>query len=333
MATNKNAFIRYKILDECFSNPYRKYFIDDLIKVCSEKLSDYVGQITTVSRRQLIDDMNFMKSSAGYEAPIETYREQRKGYYRYSDLDFSILKKPLTIHEVDELKQALLVLGRMKNMDRFGWVEDLQTKLQYGLDEEKGIPQVIDFEDNINLKGLEYLGELYKLINLKHVVSINYMPFNFENSVNYIISPYYLKQYNGRWFLLGWNYEEEYLQTIALDRIVSIEVDQKNLFIENKVDFFEYFDDIIGVTNYLDQHLQSVVIKLSPQVVPYIKTKPVHESQVVTSDNILKLKVKLNYELETLILSFGEKMTVIEPIELRDKILKRIHDSFNQYNL
>ena len=34
MATNKNALIRYKVLDNCFKNVGRKYFINDLISEC-----------------------------------------------------------------------------------------------------------------------------------------------------------------------------------------------------------------------------------------------------------------------------------------------------------
>lgn len=40
MPTNKHAIIRYQALDKCFSNRYRKYYIDDLIKVCNKALEE-----------------------------------------------------------------------------------------------------------------------------------------------------------------------------------------------------------------------------------------------------------------------------------------------------
>ena len=58
MAVNKNAIIRYKTLDECFSNKYKKFTVNDLVLACNEKLSDYYGVDTTVSRRQIYDDIN-----------------------------------------------------------------------------------------------------------------------------------------------------------------------------------------------------------------------------------------------------------------------------------
>ncbi|MFC0343802.1 helix-turn-helix domain-containing protein [Epilithonimonas hispanica] len=41
-----------------------------------------------------------MKSEAGYDAPIESYKDGRKVYYRYSDPEFSILKTPLNPAEL-----------------------------------------------------------------------------------------------------------------------------------------------------------------------------------------------------------------------------------------
>lgn len=43
MATNKHATIRYNILDQCFSNSGRRYFIDDLVEACNKALYDYFG--------------------------------------------------------------------------------------------------------------------------------------------------------------------------------------------------------------------------------------------------------------------------------------------------
>ena len=105
MATNKNAVLRYKILDSCFSNFYKKYFIDDLIKICSEKLSDHFGYEVSVSRRTILDDIKFMKSLAGYDAPILSVQDGKKVYYQYEDHDFSILKKPLSTKEIENLKK------------------------------------------------------------------------------------------------------------------------------------------------------------------------------------------------------------------------------------
>jgi hypothetical protein len=43
MPTNKNALLRYQILDRCFSNRHRKYTIEDLVDAVNEALYDMYG--------------------------------------------------------------------------------------------------------------------------------------------------------------------------------------------------------------------------------------------------------------------------------------------------
>lgn len=322
MAQNKNAVIRYKALDKCFSNSYKKFYIQDLIDYCSVILTEHFAQETTVSRRQIFDDMDFMKSDAGFEAPIESYKEGRKAYYRYTEKDFSILKKPLNPSELNTLNEALETLSRMNSLPGFDWVNSLQTKLKSGLDLDKNSRQIISFEENEFLKGLGFLNVLYQYISQNQSVEINYKSFKSDAESYFTISPYYLKQYNNRWFLFGWNHQFGNIQNLALDRIISIE-NSKEAFINNEIDFNEYFEDIIGVSNNMEENAVKISIILSENILPYIISKPIHGSQKI-SGNILNLELKLNYELESLILSFGENMQVLEPFVLVEKIKERI---------
>ncbi|MDQ0478155.1 YafY family protein [Chryseobacterium sp. MDT2-18] len=323
MATNKNAQLRYKALDKCFSNPYKKFFIDDLIAYCSQVLSEHYLEETTVSRRQILMDLGFMKSLAGYEAPIESYKDGRKTYYRYSEKDFSILKKPLNPSELNTLNEALETLSRMNSLPGFDWVNSLQTKLKSGLDLDKNNRQIISFEENEFLKGLGFLNVLYQYISQNQSAEITYKSFKSDAESQFTISPYYLKQYNNRWFLFGWNHQFGNIQNLALDRIINIE-NSNETFINNEIDFNDYFEDIIGVSNNLEENAVKISIKLSDNIIPYIISKPIHGSQKI-SGNILNLELKLNYELESLILSFGENIQVLEPFLLVEKIKERIN--------
>ena len=60
MATNKNALIRYKVLDKCFRNPGKRYFIGDLIEECNNVLFDIDPNCSGISRRQIFQDLTFM---------------------------------------------------------------------------------------------------------------------------------------------------------------------------------------------------------------------------------------------------------------------------------
>jgi hypothetical protein len=61
MSINKNAYIRYQILDKCFSNKYRIYFTDDLPEKVNKELEYHNGEDSQIKRRQLF---KFMESDS-----------------------------------------------------------------------------------------------------------------------------------------------------------------------------------------------------------------------------------------------------------------------------
>ncbi len=331
MATNKHALMRYKFLDKCFSNKWKKYFIEDLIEYCTVELTAYVGSATKVSRRQLLDDITFMRSEAGYKAPILSMKEGKRVYYCYESADFSILKQPLNGSEQEQIQQVLETLGRIKGVPQLEWLNSVQAKLSSGLKLDQQQKPVISFEENEFLKGLEYLEPLYQFIIHKRVLAITYQGFRQFEPVVYIIHPYYLKQYNNRWFLFGFNEDTGHMQNLALDRIQEIEQLNSLPYKESFIDFDDYFYDIIGVTNSVDQKIERVVLKFNVNRIPYVLSKPIHGSQRY-KNGLIYLELKINRELESCILSFGNDIEVIEPIYLRnqiDTIVKEIYQTYN----
>jgi len=329
MSTNKHAQIRYNALDKCLANKFKKYFIEDLIKQCSLKLTEYNGTEMEISRRQIFEDIRFMESEAGYNAPIEKYKDGKRVYYRYSDFDFSILKKVISPHDEAQLKTALQTLNHINKLPGFEWLHEVNTKLVAGLNLQHSTSEVMHFESNEFLRGIEYLSSLYQYIIHQQTLTVKYKSFKAKKADSVVISPYYLKQYNNRWFLFGWNHEINLLQNLAIDRIESINT-HKTFYHNSSINFAEYFDDVIGVSNNLDAPVENVEIILSDAIIPYIQSKPLHGSQIIRK-NILTLKVKLNYEIESLILSYAENMTVLKPATLRNKLWERLKKQTNNY--
>lgn len=321
MATNKHAIIRYKILDECFSNKYARYYVNDLIDTCSEKLSAYTGKAETVSLRTIMSDMKFMKSEAGYRAPLQSIRNGKRVYYQYDPIDFSILNQPLTEHEAVQIRQTLETLSRVKGMPRFEWVNAVQTKLSSGLELDHPHKPIIAFQENEYLKGLEFLEPLYQHILHKTALHIRYQSFNNSQPFDYSIHPWYLKQFSNRWFLFGKNDRKGFLQNIALDRIVDIKTAPEIAYHPTDIDFDEYFEDIVGVTHPSDATVYDIVLRFTEERLPYILSKPMHGSQRF-KDGLVHLQLKINRELKTLIHSFGADVEVLQPEKLRAAVVE-----------
>jgi len=327
MSINKNALIRYQVLDRCFSNSGRMFFLDDLLEECNKALMGFDPYSEGIQRRQLFDDIRFMESEAGWSIPLSRYRYGRKVYYRYDDLSFSINNQPLNESEAEQIKSALQIFSRFSGTPQFEWVNEMIPMLEskFGLIERKS--EIISFESNIDLKGLHFLTPLFNAIVNERVLLVKYKDFKSSEPYKITFHPYYLKQYNNRWFVFGLNSDNQVPNwNLALDRIESLsETDQK--YKQTVIDWEDYFFDLIGVTRPSGIELKEIVLKFSLEVAPYVITKPIHPSQKQNNEPTgLEVKIKIipNYELERLILSFGEHVKVISPEDFKERISQRI---------
>jgi predicted DNA-binding transcriptional regulator YafY len=335
MATNKNAIIRYQTLDKCFRNPGRRFYIEDLIEACNNALFDYSDYSNGIKRRQVLEDIKFMESEHGWNVPLLRVRDGHRVYFRYEDLNFSINNQPLNQAEEQQLKEAILTLSRFKGMPQFEWIDELTARLDSGLDLSHHQEKIIDFEQNRYLKGLEFISPLYNAATYKKAIEVNYQSFKQDQPHVIVLHPYFLKQFNNRWYIFGQNDTDKYIINLALDRIISI-TDSSIQFVKNvEIDFSEYFEDFVGVSLGNDGQLEHVALEVANQLLPYIETKPLHGSQKIKNRGefftLVTLDIIPNYEFESLILSFGEGICILEPMSLREKLKNRIHSLNNKY--
>lgn len=334
MSTNKNALLRYQVLDRCFRNSGRKFFWQDLLDEINKALVEYNGPESKIKRRQLFDDIKFMESDQGFSIPLKRHKDGKKVYYRYDDKDFSISKQPLNEEEKTQIKAAISVLSRFSGAPQFESVQEMIPFLQdrLGL---KGTPkEVISLESNIDLKGLHYFATLYDAIVKEQVLDVHYRDFKSEEPFSIKFHPYYLKQYNSRWFVFGLN-EELNISTwnLALDRIENVS-HLRASYRQCEIDWYDYFYEIIGVTKMPGEEVQEIVLEFSEVSAPYVKTKPIHPTQKTEKKDgklIVRIKVIPNYELESQILSFGENVKVLAPSDLKKRIETKLSVSLNNY--
>ena len=335
MATNKHAVIRYQTLDKCFRNPGRRYYINDLIEACSKSIYEFTGNDIGIKRRQVLDDIKFMESPQGWNIPLERKRDGHRIYFKYQDKNFSINKQPLNETEENQLKEALLTLSRFKGMPQFEWVDEISARLNSGLGLSHHADKIIEFDQNNYLKGLEHITPIYNSILYKHAINIVYQSFNQDAPQSLAFHPYFLKQYNNRWYVFGKNDTSHFIMNLALDRIITIQECKKKYILNKTIDFNEYFEDIVGVTLTNEGKVQNIILQINNVLFPYIQTKPIHGSQKLkkqgSTHTLITLDLIPNYELESLLLSYGEGMEVLHPKSLRDKIKHRIELIYSNY--
>ena len=335
MSTTKNAMIRYKVLDSCFRNIGRRYFINDLINECGKALLAVNEDSSGIGRTQLYKDIRFMESPQGWNVELRKGTENKKAFYRYEDPNFSINNSPLTELQVSQLEMTIDLLKQFKGLPQFEWIEDLFDKLLNGLP-KKNTFGFIEFDNNQYLTGINYLGDLYSAILYKKVLGVKYKPFDADESYEVVLHPYFLKQYNNRWFLFGFNQLNNlYSWNLALDRIQSVK-ELENAYVESDINWETYFEDLIGVTKPLDAEKEEVILHVYGNTANYIITKPLHESQkkprkVNETVTEIRIEVVLNRELENVLMSYANNLEVIKPLILRDRIRERLVKAYKYY--
>lgn len=335
MAINKLALIRYRTIDKCLRNRYRKWTLEDLIQKVSEALYDYEGIESGVSKRTIQADIQLMRSDKlGYNAPIIV---QDRKYYVYEDPNFSINYTKITDTDLDKMSEIVSVLRQMNGFDYFDDMTDIIARLENSLRKTTDKSEnYIQLEGNVLVKGIQHITPLYQTIRKKVPLLITYRSFKAKDARALVYHPYLLKEYRNRWFLICKPQKGATLITLALDRIIDfMEMNPKDFVPYTGVGFDRYFEDTIGVTKDIKSRAQKVILWVNKYNVPYVLTKPIHHSQQVIKEEeggtIIRLDVTLNFELERELLGFGECIKVLGPKRLQQTIAKRLKQAAGSY--
>jgi len=335
MAQNKNALIRYKTIDKCLQNSYRKWTLENLIEACSDALYEYEGKDVKVSKRTVQLDIQLMRSDKlGYNAPIVVYE---KKFYKYDDPNYSITDIPLTENDMNVLSETVEMLKQFKDFSLFSELGGIIQRLEDKVYTEKtNSTSIIHLDKNENLKGLEYLDVLYQAILKKICLTIEYQSFKARESTPLTFHPFILKEFNNRWFVIGRKKKNTPVLTLALDRIQKIDYDLKTNYLNEKFDGDNYYKNTFGVTVLPEEHLKEIILKIDRNNAPYVLTKPFHASQKLLEQQkngsiMIQLNLHLNFEIERLILGFGEAIEVVKPRVLRNRIKRKLRRAWQAY--
>jgi predicted DNA-binding transcriptional regulator YafY len=328
MPANRLALIRYKTIDNCLRNRYRRWTLYDLVEACSDALYEFEGKLEGVSVRTVqLDIQNMRSEKLGYNAPIIVV--DRK-YYTYEDQEYSITNMPLTPNDIQTLSQITHTLKQFQGFSQFSDMDEVLKRIEnkvFAINNDS--KTIIDFEKNNELKGIDHLNNIYIAIKEKKTLKIVYQTFNSQKPLVIYLSPYLLKEYRNRWFVFGKQKSLEKVYPLALDRMLRIRFVDEVTYVENtSFNSEEYFKDIIGVTRFDELEKEKVVFWVEKKHSPYVITKPLHYSQKIVKvqkdGTLFSIEVIPNFEMERELIGFGEYLKVIEPDSLREKFYNRI---------
>ncbi len=339
MPKNKNAVIRYKLLDDALSDRHHNYSMNEITDRVNRQLES-LGYLP-VTKRCLEKDLEFLQGEL-FNAPVDHVRINGKACVKYKYSSYSLFTHELTKEEMSILYEVLNTVGQFEGLPNFDWLDSLRQ--QYSLNRHK---RILSFSSNPRLKNVNMMAELYECISNNSVINRTYQRFQDTEPETYLLHPYLLKQYNNRWYVVGLRPDVNKIYTLPLDRIEKLETKKEEKYIKYDGDIEERFKNTIGITVYDDAEPKEIIFWISNDTAPYIITKPIHNSQtelkveestqyynaykLPTNGKIFKLHCTLNYELQQELIRNFHNIIVLEPIDLRKEIIEKVNQMQKNY--
>lgn len=336
MPTNKNALIRYRVINRLLTGTNKDRVVSKkkLIEACENALD-----IAPISIRAIDGDIYSMRNDnhLGYYAPIE-YSRRRQGYY-YAVQGYSIDNIPLNADEIKALVFAATTLEQFRDVSIFNEFSGAVQKIVDAVNvrrmqKDSSIYHFIEFEKMPSYKGSEHLPLLILALQERCVVKFNYQTYQYEQLKHHTVHPVLLKEFHNRWYLIGFCEKVQKILTYGLDRISEIETDKSIPFKEFDFDPLLHYRNTFGIM--VQNEPVKIVLRFKRKQGLYILSQPVHSSQEVLGETNehtdIGLTMDINYELLSLILSWGPEVEVLEPLTLRNEINERVRKMIQVYS-
>lgn len=320
MPTSQYQILRFRIInEELGANAWVK--TSTLQKIIKERLGK------SFTERAIQKDIKTMMAPTGMNAPIEY--DHKKKAYKYTK-SFTIEQIALLQEEIEALKFYGYALQLYSEYSVFKDYSNAIEKIVSGF----SIKQNLSKETNANLiiqtdtahsnNGSEFLELIVRSIDSRKNISFQYAKFNSDDEIQERqISPYLVKEYRNRWYVLGAEIKNKKIKTFALDRIKQLTPAPGIYFEDKSFHPKQYFEHCFGITSPEKKPLR-IVLRFSGNQVEYVKSLPIHSTQKLISEQNGIMTISINvipsYELFEYILGKLPDVKVISPLPIANKI-------------
>ena len=244
--------------------------------------------------------------------------------------DYGIIVKHSKANDgfyLDE-EQSLNVDSFLSHMEIIATAEQISNNLNAN----NNLLSFIEFENKAAIETIPNFKTILEAIQQQIPITFNHNSFYHLKVEEYILKPYFLKQYQNRWYVIGET--EKGYRTFGIDRIENITIGTKK-FKAKTEEAKDKFSHVIGL-NYMDHKMEKIQLSFHISQKPYIVSLPLHHSQKeINSDNEttfdIELRIHPNFEFRQQILKYGSLVKVVEPKWLSEEIKEELKMAFESY--
>ncbi len=314
------------------------------MKLLADDLAE-IRDAAEVSLRTINYDMKYLRNLGAEITQEKRKVKQLSGktgveyIYKYANSKWTFRKQNFDPESLASIRVAMAVLRQIPGMQLHHKLKDIyKSMVQYAEGDAEDRPYIL-FDNNDDVSGLKHVPDILHAIVNNSVVVFEYRPFGQDLSSKVIMSPYLLKEFESRWYLVGYHHVKKQIRHYGLDRIVNQRVDTNSKIPFLSADHFdpkEHFKYVIGVSITADSVPRSVRVKINKSRAIHVDHAPLHHSQTfISEDDSTKtydLQLVQNYELENLLLSYGKDIEVVEPADLRSKMKDILTEALHKYS-
>jgi predicted DNA-binding transcriptional regulator YafY len=299
-------------------------------EVCRKMLKRFGG----ISKRSIQRDLKILKD----EGILELVGSG-------SQCVWTIAKKntydriPVTVRQSELLSFYMLkaYLGTFRGTTIESNLTELSKKL------ETLVPGTIFMEENFygdqNIGYYDYrdkneiIQSLIKHITEKNRIQIKYHRISDDVTKEYNLIPQFLYTFAGTTYLVAFNPLKQISTNFAIQNILSVKESYTTSYFKTEFDYNEFRNQRFAV---FDGEIKKVVLKIKDDYVKYFTNRLWHPSQKIKIDTkgnfILTLKVPISPDITSWICQWGEAITVVEPVELKEKIISLLTNTIANYD-
>jgi predicted DNA-binding transcriptional regulator YafY len=333
-------FSRLRIIDELISTS------EGLLnrEILTRKVNDLLPEDEKVDTVSIDKDIKKLRELIAESHPEVTLKNtQSKGYF-YAPKGFRVFQEAIDLNDKPALIIARELLQTLQGsilQPRFEeFVQRIMTLTIGEVDDqtlEEPAGSYIRISDQTPDPGVQWIEPLLKAIIDKETRLISYRSRRQDVKERHI-SPYLLKQYQNRWYMVAYDHDSSHQQkelVFALSNIHSCTFSNK-LYKMPRINIREFFRYSIGIWHEHQVAPQRVVLKFYKQQ-DYVKSNPVHHSQeLLDTDSagnmVIAITVYPGPELDRLILGFGDMVQVLEPSSVQERIREKIQGMALRYS-
>lgn len=185
-------------------------------------------------------------------------------------------------------------------------------------------------------QGTESLIKLLHAIKNRCAIYFDYQN-HWDDPISRVeVEPYAIKEFKNRWHLIARDCLDERIRSFALDRLTNPSITRKVFTYPTDNSIEEQCRYSFGTVCQSAEGPQDIILTFDRIQVKHIRTYPLHRSQKFLFEDEdgcwIQYKLCVTPDFVKELLSYGDRVKVLQPISLRDRIRETHYKAFMQYS-